>query len=332
MEDSSNDVKKEMDSYIPQLIKAFDGFSGVVISGGTKVGISKIAGDLKKKYSKNIYTIGYVPGRTSEKIDYDQARYDEIRKTNVVDFSPLEATQYWMDVISSGIKPEQVKLLVINGGKISMAECKIALMLGAKVGIIEGSGGETSKIFSDPEWNSKNNLIQLPYDAAIIKSFVNTGNLKMDKKLREIIAKEIHEQYRESRKKVPQYLDPSAADWKNLKEYLKESNRQQASQILDKLNLIKCSIRKVKNREIALMKFSKKEIEVMAELEHARWVVERLSDGWKPAKIKDVSKKLSPYLVAWELLSNDIKELDRDTVRKIPEYLAKAGLEIYRDS
>jgi len=78
------------------------------------------------------------------------------------------------------------------------------------------------------------------------------------------------------------------------------------------------------------MKFSKNEIERMAELEHARWVVERLSDGWKPARIKDVSKKLSPFLVGWKYLSEDIKDYDRDTVKKIPEYFAKVGLEVYR--
>jgi len=80
------------------------------------------------------------------------------------------------------------------------------------------------------------------------------------------------------------------------------------------------------------MKFSKSEIEMMAELEHARWVVERLTDGWKPAGEKNVMKKLSPYLVSWEFLTDEIKDYDRDTVLKIPEYLAKVGIEVYRIS
>jgi len=289
-----------------------------------------VARYIEEKYVKNIYTIGYVPKVTDIKVDKNQKRYNEIRKTNGEEFSPLEATQYWLDIISSEINPKQVKLLVINGGKISEAEYKLALTLGAKVGIIEGSGGETSKLFSDTDWNASINLIQLPNDSAIIKSFIDAGISELDKNLREIIAVEIHKQYRETRMKLPDDFEPSLAVWENLQENLKESNRHQASRILEKLNIIGCAVREIKEREIALMKFSKREIELMAELEHARWVVERLSDGWKPAKTKDVLKKLSPYLVGWKYLSEDIKGYDRDTVKKIPEYLAKVGLEVYR--
>jgi len=327
---SKNSDKHKMDSYGQLIFKALEGFNGTIISGGTTTGISKIAGDLKEKYSNNIYTLGYVPKKTSIKVDENQKRYNEICKTNGKHFSPLEATQYWLDIISSGIRPEQVKLLVVNGGEISVAECNLALTLGAKVGIIDGSGGETSKLFSDTDWNTLYNLIQLPNDAAIIKSFINSRISEMDEKLREIIAREIHEQYRDTRMKKPEYSEPSLEKWKNLQENLKESNRHQADQILEKLNLIKCAVREIRDREIALMKFSKNEIEIMAELEHARWVVERLSDGWKLAVEKNVDKKLSPYLVSWRLLPENIKDYDRETVQKIPEYLAKVGLEVYR--
>jgi len=327
---SASSDKQKMDSYGQLLFKAFDGYSGTIVSGGTTTGISRIAGDLKARYSDSIYTVGYVPKKISIKVDENQKRYNEICKTNGEHFSPLEATQYWLDIISSSIRAEQVKLLVIDGGKISVAECKLALTFGAKVGIIEGSGGETSKLFSDTDWNMSNNLIQLPKDAAIIKSFINSGNSEMDENLREIIAKDIHEQYRETKMKKPEISEPSLAKWKNLQENLKESNLNQADQIYEKLNRVGCGVRKIIEREIALMKFSESEIELMAELEHARWVVERLSDGWKPASEKNVAKKLSPYLVSWEFLSEEIKDYDRNTVKKIPEYLAKVGIEVYR--
>ncbi len=56
----------------------------------------------------------------------------------------------------------------------------------------------------------------------------------------------------------------------------------------------------------------------------------RESEGWKPAPEKDVTKKLTPYLVSWELLSPDIRKYDVETVKNIPAYLAKVGLEVYR--
>lgn len=68
----------------------------------------------------------------------------------------------------------------------------------------------------------------------------------------------------------------------------------------------------------------------MAEMEHARWNVERLLDGWKRGEKIDVLNKVSPHLVGWADLPEDVKEWDRKTVRKIPEYLAKVGLEVRR--
>jgi len=68
----------------------------------------------------------------------------------------------------------------------------------------------------------------------------------------------------------------------------------------------------------------------MAELEHARWNVERLLDGWKWGPIKDVTKKISPYILPWSALPEEMKEVDRDVVRDIPHLLAEVGMEIVR--
>jgi len=68
----------------------------------------------------------------------------------------------------------------------------------------------------------------------------------------------------------------------------------------------------------------------MAEMEHTRWNVERLRDGWTWGKKVDIIKKISPYLVGWPELPEDVKERDRQTVRKIPEFLTKVGLDIQR--
>jgi hypothetical protein len=67
----------------------------------------------------------------------------------------------------------------------------------------------------------------------------------------------------------------------------------------------------------------------MAEMEHGRWNVERLINGWKSADKRDIIKKTSPYLVGWSELPEDTKEWNRELMRKIPEFLAKVGLEIH---
>ena len=85
------------------------------------------------------------------------------------------------------------------------------------------------------------------------------------------------------------------------------------------------------------IKFTKEEIEIMAELEHARWNSEKYMDGWSFGNPRDDDKKIHPYLVEWERLpkkikdnDRDIKDYDRDAVREIPSLLAEAGFEIYR--
>jgi KaiC/GvpD/RAD55 family RecA-like ATPase len=164
-------------------------------------------------------------------------------------------------------------------------------------------------------------------DSSTVWAFIQSGTKAFDPETRETLGKAIHENYviaAMSKKKE----DPSSLAWSDLPEYLKESNRQQADHIAEKLNRLSCAIHKVKGHEVATVKFTKSEVEVMAEMEHARWNVERLLDGWKKGASRDVTKKISPYIVPWSELPDEIKEIDRDTVSKIPELLAKVSIEI----
>lgn len=148
---------------------------------------------------------------------------------------------------------------------------------------------------------------------------------------RETIARAIHESYRKSRARNTAGDDLSLSEWEELPESLKESNRQQADDIVRKLQRIGCYVDKVPDRTIARIAFTRDEIESMAEMEHERWNTERLRDGWRLGKTKDVRRKISPYLVDWKDLPEEAREWDRETVRKIPEFLAKVGLEIERE-
>ena len=73
------------------------------------------------------------------------------------------------------------------------------------------------------------------------------------------------------------------------------------------------------------------EVERMAELEHGRWNIERLRDGWRYGRQRDDSRKIHDCLVSWHDLPDDIKRYDREAVRAFPEILEKAGLEVQRD-
>ncbi len=77
--------------------------------------------------------------------------------------------------------------------------------------------------------------------------------------------------------------------------------------------------------------FTVEEIELMACMEHDRWVAERFLAGWTLGA-KDTERRISPYLVDWNDLTDEIKEYDRESVRNIPVILSLAGEKIVRET
>jgi len=150
--------------------------------------------------------------------------------------------------------------------------------------------------------------------------------------IRETVARAVHDLYRKNQagRKPPD--DPAMAEWNALREDLKESNLLQADHFVELLRRIRSSVHPVSDREIVLMTFTPDEIEFMAALEHERWNQERIKEGWTLGAERDVEKKVSPYLVPWSQLPDEIKEYDRETVRGIPGLLAQVGLEIRRST
>jgi len=164
----------------------------------------------------------------------------------------------------------------------------------------------------------------------IVRAFIGSGSPKLPDDIRQTIARASHEAHRKLQASRQSSEDPAMAEWDALLENLKESNRQQADHIAEKLRQIGCSMHPVAGEEISPMEFTDSEIEIMAEMEHARWTAERLLGGWTWGEERDVLKKTSPYLVPWSALADYVKEWDRESVRKIPESLAKVGLEVHR--
>ena len=321
---ASSEDETQMQSYEGLMLEAFRDFTGTIISGGTISGISELVGQVQEKYYNSIETVGYLPKLT--KTELIDKRYKQIRFTENENFSPAEPLQYWIDLVTSGINSYDVKLLGLNGGKISSIEYKIALALGANTAIIEDSKTEKGKLSSDKDWNSLRNFVPMINDSLTAWAFIQSGAKKLDPAQRKQLGKIIHKNYLTvSLKKKSQ--EPSLQDWPKLNDSLKESNCQQADHIFEKLNRINYTINLATDDKIELKKFSKSEIEIMAQMEHARWNIERFLDGWRKGP-KDVSKRISPYLVSWSELPEDIKDLDRKAVKKIPEILAKLKLEI----
>ncbi len=151
---------------------------------------------------------------------------------------------------------------------------------------------------------------------------------------REILAQAIHQGYIQDQTVlgITASENPSMRPWHELPAELKESNRAQADDVSNKLKAISCEMQLKASGQIQVMSFSDAEIEKLAEIEHQRFVQERKDAGWTLGETKNVAKRISPYLIPWgdKDLPENIKDYDRNTVRRLPAILAKADYEIRR--
>ncbi len=176
-----------------------------------------------------------------------------------------------------------------------------------------------------PEVTANLHLIDL-HDLAGTMHLVTTAATEM-------LAREIHRDYVQDQ----YHRDPNWArnqamvPWHLLSEDWRKANREQAAHVEAKLRMLGCEAVPVREvRRLLEWKEDEKdnEVERLARAEHERWCEERKASGWRWGKVKDVARKLTPYLVDYKDLPDGIKETNRATVRRIPVWLAKAGFEI----
>jgi ppGpp synthetase/RelA/SpoT-type nucleotidyltranferase len=347
--------KSKVDHYSQYVREIMNGFSGTIISGGTDSGIPGLAGKMKAelKGPVDFELDAYLP----EKLPPDAVRsdyYDNFYETPSKRFSALDVLVCWADLICNDIKPGDVILIGIDGGRIATMEYKIALSLGAKVALVAYSGRAVSDFSQDKTWKNHNNLLILPNDPLTVWALVNqtAKTILSDLGIREL-APQVHDFYRNSELKkfksdtedINKYkvLMP----WENLNPMLQNSNLKQVAFYEHILKRVGLSIRKADNpvlfdieanlsntftNGLDVSDNDKKvsDYEALASLEHGRWNAERLLEGWRYGRVKDISKKLNPCIKSWKDLDVETKKYDYDPVRNIPVLLSKIGYEVFK--
>ena len=318
-------------SYADLFVRSLSRYQGTVISGGTTAGVSGLVGTAARRHGARLHTIGYVPEAVPQgaTLDRDPTRYREIRRTDGGAFTPSEPLQYWIDLVASGVDVRDVRVLAIGGGRITAAECRIALALGAAVGAVSDSGRAAAELLADPRWSSASRLAPLPTDVETIGAFLDAPPEALSPDVCERLARAIHEEYRQARAAAVKPTGRAMRPWHELDGALKASNRAQACHIGRKLEEIGCTVT-ARARRAKPFVFTPREVERLAEMEHGRYCAERLLEGWRWGETRDDALKRNPYLVGWAELPEDVRELDRQTVRKIPEFLAGVGLAVKR--
>jgi hypothetical protein len=87
-------------AYRDALVGAFTDAEGTLISGGTGQGVSSLAADVSSAV-ESVRSVGYLPAALPEGVEED-ARYDELRRSDGDAFGPAEPLAYWRDLIDEG--------------------------------------------------------------------------------------------------------------------------------------------------------------------------------------------------------------------------------------
>ncbi|MGA2502659.1 MAG: RyR domain-containing protein [Anaerolineales bacterium] len=119
----------------------------------------------------------------------------------------------------------------------------------------------------------------------------------------------------------------SLIPYTELPEDEKEQNRLNVRDIANKLSRAGYVMRPARSHEHPF-NFPGKDLDILSELEHERWVKDKLNAGWKAALKTDKEKKLHKALVPWADLPDNEKEKDREMVCGIPRILARAGFAV----
>ncbi|MGD0614517.1 MAG: RelA/SpoT domain-containing protein, partial [Verrucomicrobiota bacterium] len=180
------------------LHEALSACVGTVISGGSTSGVSgsvgKIAEGLAKAGKKNFQLLGFIPHSLPHDAEKDK-RYDEIIVCGSNKFTPAQVLRSWNELLGAGIEPADVLLLGFGGGKISAFEYRMALALGATVGVVHWNGDSAEELLKDPLW-AVPNLFPLPQDAKTVRAFVVRDGYQFGKADLVEMAKEFHARYR----------------------------------------------------------------------------------------------------------------------------------------
>ncbi|MFA7533846.1 MAG: RyR domain-containing protein [Tissierellaceae bacterium] len=146
----------------------------------------------------------------------------------------------------------------------------------------------------------------------------------------EKLAKMIHDDY--NKKQLLRNPDEDLAypTWESLPQTLKYSNIRQAKQMTEKLVRLGYSVLPSSATGDEVKSLTDIEVEFLSKLEHDSWLEERVQNGWKYGPVKNVEKKESPFIIPYDDLSEEIKELDRDAVRNIIPLLNTINLSVYK--
>jgi hypothetical protein len=260
-------------------------------------------------------------------------RYRNFRKTCEIEFHQLQADSQRARELLEGFSSDgqSVTSIAICFDRDSLA-LEVALRL---LPLLKENGIRTAvRLSHSPGFTALLNETSPPDIRFYVRGFAGTEDCCCDDllgdPLNEELAKVIHEDFRQKRLKEGRddAVDFALLPWEKLDDGYKDSNKQQADHIAIKLHGIGCTVAELgEQKRPVIDQFTRDQIELLAEMEHARWNAERYLADWALGP-SDKARKITPYLVPWDQLEPRIQDYDRATVRLIPTFLRRIGKKV----
>jgi uncharacterized membrane protein len=156
----------------------------------------------------------------------------------------------------------------------------------------------------------------------VIASLTGYVNVQVTERL----AEAIHDTYRALRDQVARGAS-TLGSWDELPEEFKRSNRAQAREIGENLAVIGCLMVPATDPAPDFA-FDDDEVQLLARMEHERWVSERTAQGFVFGPER--ADRTRPDLVPWERLSDEVRSRNQQAVERIPVMLAGVGFQVLR--
>lgn len=123
----------------------------------------------------------------------------------------------------------------------------------------------------------------------------------------------------------------SLISWADLPAHKKKANQNAAAHIDVKLRQSNCvALGSAAASPEVVFPPDAESLERLAQLEHRRWMADKILAGYSYGQSRDEDRMLHPDLIEWEQLPENDREKDRDNIREIPRLLGQIQQKVCR--
>lgn len=227
----------------------------------------------------------------------------------------------WTELLRAGRTAAQTRVLALPGDEDARLQVVVARALGARVAWLPVDGAGIARRLV----RGADGIVELPVDPMTVRAFLRPSTWTGSGRTR--LASAMHDRYVERHRSVKPAGDPALQPFARLSPALRDSNLSAVDDVPAKLAAASLRLCPLAEAPRPGQWPEGTDLDVLAEMEHGRWIVERLLSGWASGA-RDPGRLLSPHLRPWAQLPDDVRAWDLDLVRDLPVVLAAVGLGI----